>query len=233
MASSSSEESEERSSFSIPAVGKTAFRLSLFSVNSEAPSISMVKSALDEERFLEDIDENDGKKAFRFDIPNLRGFNSPNVKLDADISVATESPPNDTKDDIDAIDAIESLDNRDKAEPRPLCLERLECIGKASWFDAFISSILFNPPNESDDSDSFRSDLLEEGLLRRSNNEEVNEWRCRSVLPNGLFILLLGEPSLFRRSLFQTKFSLLIRRILELLCTLGFLFAYELISTEL
>ena len=125
----SSEESEERSSFSIPAVGKTAFRLSLFSVNSEGPSISMVKSAFEDERFLEDIDDNEGKNALRFDIPSLRGFNSPKVKLDADMSVATESPEKDTKDDIDA---MESLDNLDKAEPRPLCLDRLECIGKAS-----------------------------------------------------------------------------------------------------
>ena len=153
----------------------------------------MVKSAFEDERFLEDIDDNEGKNAFRFDIPSLRGFNSPKVKLDADMSVATESPEKDTKDDIDA---MESLDNLDKAEPRPLCLERLECIGKASCFEAFISSILFKPPNESEESDSFRSDLLDEFLLLLSNNPEVKEWRCRSVLPNGLFILLLGEASL-------------------------------------
>lgn len=79
--------------------------------------MSMVKRAFDDERFL---DESDGKNAFRFDIPSLRGFNSPKVKLDADMSVATESPEKDTKDDM------ESLENRDKVEPRPLCLERLE-----------------------------------------------------------------------------------------------------------
>ena len=148
--------------------------------------MSMVKKAFDEERAL---DDREGKNAFRFDIPNFRGFNSPNVKLEADMSVATESPPNETKEDI------ESLDNRDKADPRPLCLERFECVGIAPWLDAFISSILFKPPNDSVDSDSFMSDLEEEFLFLRSNNEEVKELRPRSVLPNDLFVLLLGEPS--------------------------------------
>ena len=80
--------------------------------------MSMVKSAFlsFSNRFF---DEREGKKAFRLDIPSFRGFNSPKVKLEADISVATESQPKDTKDDI------ESLDNRDNVDPRP-SLERLE-----------------------------------------------------------------------------------------------------------
>lgn len=180
--------------------------------------MSMVKSAFDEERFF---DESEGKNAFLFDMPSFLGFNSPKVKLDADMSVATESPEKETNEDI------ESLDNRDKADPRR-CLERLDCMGNASWLDTFISSMLFKPPNESVDSDSFSSDRLEEFLLLRSNNEEVKELRPLRVFPNGLFMLLPGEASLPWVSLFQTKFSLLIRRIL-----LEFLLAYELMSTEL
>mmetsp|Transcript_21983 Transcript_21983/g.45220 ORF Transcript_21983/g.45220 Transcript_21983/m.45220 type:complete len:88 (+) Transcript_21983:331-594(+) len=87
--------------------------------------MSIVKRAFDERLFF---DESEGKNAFRFDTPNFRGFNSPNVKLDADMSVATESPEKDTKEDIEA---IESLDRRDKADPRR-CLERLDCMGSAS-----------------------------------------------------------------------------------------------------
>jgi len=112
------------------------------------------------------FDDSEGKKAFRFDPPSLRGLNSPKVKLDADMSVAQESPENETKEDI------ESLDNREKVDPSPL-LERLECMGIASWVDGDDSSILFKPPNDSDDSDSFS--LFEEFLLFRSNNVEVKE----------------------------------------------------------
>jgi len=122
------------------------------------------------------------------------------------MSVATESPEKDT---IEAIEVIESLDNRDNADPRRR-LERLECMGSAPWLDADISSILFKPPNDSVDSDSFMSDLLEEFLFLRSNKPEVKELRPRNVLPNGLLAMPFWPAS---PSVFQTKFSLVFRRM--------------------
>lgn len=139
--------------------------------------MSMVKRALD---------EGEGKNSFRFELPNFRGFNSPKVKLDADISVAQESPEKETKEDI------ESLDNRDNPKPL-LCCDRT---GSAPWLDGDASSMLFKLANESEDSDSLRSALFAEFLLLRSpNKEEVKELRPpRRVLPNGL-LLLFGIPS--------------------------------------
>jgi hypothetical protein len=78
------------------------------------------------------FDESEEKNAFRFEPPSFRGFNSPKVKLDSDMSVAQESPEKETKEDI------ESLDNREKVDPSPR-LERLECGGIALWVDGDVS----------------------------------------------------------------------------------------------
>ena len=109
---SSAEDSEDRSSLSMQSSTKTEELFGFSpSFNSDPRSMSIWKSAFDE------IVLNIAFLLLESDIPNLRGLSSPKVKLDVDMSVAQESPPNDTKDDI------ESLDNRDNLDVR-LLLER-------------------------------------------------------------------------------------------------------------
>jgi hypothetical protein len=138
----------------------------------------------------------EGKIAFRFDHPNFRGCNSPNVKLEADISVAQESPENETKDDN------ESPDNRDKVLERPRLLER---VGRPSVLCADASSMLFKSPNDSLESDSFSMTLLALFLFLRTNNEE----RPVGDLPNCWLAWADGA------SAFQSKFSVVDLRIPE------------------